>query len=194
METTQEPQSGRELAPGRLALVQELINSCDLEAGTDELTDPEALGRWLHARGLLSGAGGLGQADLERAQALREALRTLLLERGRGAVGAASLGELETLARPAALRVGFDASGAPVLAAAAGGLDGAFAELLSAIAAAELEGTWARLKVCADEECRWAFYDRSKNRSGSWCSMAVCGNRNKARTFRERRRGVGTGD
>jgi predicted RNA-binding Zn ribbon-like protein len=37
----------------------------------------------------------------------------------------------------------------------------------------------------------WAFYDRSKNRSGHWCSMRVCGNRAKARQFRERRRAEG---
>ena len=35
---------------------------------------------------------------------------------------------------------------------------------------------WARLKVCARDSCRWAFYDASRNRSGRWCSMAGCGN------------------
>ncbi|HKC76276.1 MAG TPA: CGNR zinc finger domain-containing protein [Chloroflexota bacterium] len=45
-----------------------------------------------------------------------------------------------------------------------------------------------RLKICRNETCRWAFYDYSKNRSGAWCTMAVCGSRSKARTYRQRRR------
>jgi predicted RNA-binding Zn ribbon-like protein len=56
------------------------------------------------------------------------------------------------------------------------------------IAEAMAEGSWGRLKACSDHGCQWAFFDRSKNRSGHWCSMRVCGNRAKARQFRERRR------
>ena len=50
------------------------------------------------------------------------------------------------------------------------------------------DGDWARMKACGNPECRWAFYDGSKNRSGRWCEMASCGNRMKARAFRERAR------
>jgi predicted RNA-binding Zn ribbon-like protein len=49
------------------------------------------------------------------------------------------------------------------------------------------DGSWYRLKSCRKDSCRWAFYDRSRNRSRSWCSMSVCGNRMKATRFRERR-------
>ena len=45
---------------------------------------------------------------------------------------------------------------------------------------------WKRLKGCRDENCRVAFYDKSRNRSRAWCSMEVCGNREKARSFRAR--------
>jgi len=51
---------------------------------------------------------------------------------------------------------------------------------------AKEEGIWSRLKVCPNEACQWAFYDRSRNRSGRWCMMEVCGNRMKARSFRQR--------
>ena len=54
------------------------------------------------------------------------------------------------------------------------------------MATAQADGTWHRLKACADDGCRWAFYDHSKNRRGRWCSMAVCGNQHKARAYRER--------
>ncbi|MBK1784250.1 CGNR zinc finger domain-containing protein [Prauserella sp. ASG 168] len=47
-------------------------------------------------------------------------------------------------------------------------------------------GDWPRVKICPADDCRWAFYDESRNRSRTWCSMKVCGNRQKARAFRER--------
>ncbi|MGH3665303.1 MAG: CGNR zinc finger domain-containing protein [Egibacteraceae bacterium] len=50
------------------------------------------------------------------------------------------------------------------------------------------DGTWARLKSCANDSCRWLFYDRSKNRSGKWCTMNVCGDILNARAYRARRR------
>jgi predicted RNA-binding Zn ribbon-like protein len=46
--------------------------------------------------------------------------------------------------------------------------------------------TWRRLKVCASDRCRRAFYDRSRARSGKWCSMRACGNRAKQRAWRGR--------
>ena len=64
--------------------------------------------------------------------------------------------------------------------------DRALAELFAIIALAEVDGSWSRLKVCADHQCLWAFYDQSKNRSRSWCNMAVCGNRAKARRRRQK--------
>jgi predicted RNA-binding Zn ribbon-like protein len=47
-----------------------------------------------------------------------------------------------------------------------------------------LDGSWSRLKAC--RQCGWAFYDYSRNRSGSWCSMQLCGNRTKTRAYRRR--------
>lgn len=52
----------------------------------------------------------------------------------------------------------------------------------------EAAGDWPRLKVCRNHDnCRWIFFDHSKNRSRVWCDMATCGSRAKARAFRERR-------
>ena len=66
------------------------------------------------------------------------------------------------------------------------GVDGALGRLLGIVAEAQKEGTWSRLKACPWDTCRWAFYDHSRNRSGVWCNMAVCGNRAKVRSYRER--------
>ena len=59
-------------------------------------------------------------------------------------------------------------------------------DLLAIVAEAEADGTWRRMKACP--ACGWAFYDRSRNRSRTWCAMAICGNRAKARSYRERHR------
>jgi predicted RNA-binding Zn ribbon-like protein len=47
-----------------------------------------------------------------------------------------------------------------------------------------IRGQFARVKLCGDKDCKWAFYDNSRNGSRTWCSMGRCGNRQKARTFR----------
>jgi predicted RNA-binding Zn ribbon-like protein len=57
--------------------------------------------------------------------------------------------------------------------------------VLDAVAA----GTWSRLKACPEDDCNYAFYDRSKNRSRTWCAMARCGSRAKMRSYRARRMG-----
>ena len=60
--------------------------------------------------------------------------------------------------------------------------------LLGIVLLAQTNGEWERLKLCENPECLWAFYDGSRNRSGSWCRMGQCGNRLKNRAYRERQR------
>ncbi|MEA2308481.1 MAG: hypothetical protein QOI65_767 [Thermoleophilaceae bacterium] len=87
------------------------------------------------------------------------------------------------------MAIGFQDDGsATVLQPAARGLDGLVARLLAIVDRSMADGTWERLKACPNEDCEWAFYDRSRNRSSRWCTMAECGNRAKARAFRERSR------
>jgi predicted RNA-binding Zn ribbon-like protein len=82
--------------------------------------------------------------------------------------------------------VRFDASGEAGLTPRARGFAGALAALLVPVASASADGTWARVKACRADDCQWAFYDRSRNRSGAWCEMSVCGNREKVRSYRSR--------
>jgi predicted RNA-binding Zn ribbon-like protein len=51
-----------------------------------------------------------------------------------------------------------------------------------------VDGDQRRLKVCANDTCRWAFYDESRNRIRVWCDSTRCGNVMKVRRFRERKR------
>jgi predicted RNA-binding Zn ribbon-like protein len=93
--------------------------------------------------------------------------------------------EFGELARPFALRVDFD-DGEPRLLPVGDNLAGEVGTVLAAVARAAFDGTWERIKVCPADDCRVAFFDQSRNRSRSWCSMGVCGNRTKTRTYRAR--------
>ena len=77
--------------------------------------------------------------------------------------------------------------GEPRLVSASRGVGGFVEDLLAAAVWAQHTGIWERLKACANEDCRWVFYDQSKNRSGNWCVMQICGSRAKMRAYRERR-------
>jgi predicted RNA-binding Zn ribbon-like protein len=120
---------------------------------------------------------------------LREALRTVLLAHTDGITPADEAWEtVDRTARRANLRVKFGEDRCAALVADSGGVTQGLGRLLAIVHDAIDHGTWARLKACRDDTCQWAFYDHTKNRSGSWCTMQVCGNRAKARAYRERAR------
>lgn len=176
-------------APGSLRLVQDFVNTLEYERDQDieQIGTPEALTAWLEERGLLSG-GPAAASDVARTAELREAIRGLLFANNGGPAAEADLALLNRVAGESGLRPRFTPEGRVVLEPAAGGLRGALGRLVAAVSEAMSEGSWHRLKACADDGCRWAFYDSSRNRSGHWCSMESCGNRSKARQFRRRRR------
>jgi predicted RNA-binding Zn ribbon-like protein len=173
------------LAPGDLALVQRFVNTADLETGADDLSDADALAAWLAQAKLAPAGARVDEAGREQVVAVREALRALLL---------AHDGErpdrraIVTLDRAARLVISFDAAGRARLTPADDGVDGALGALLAIVARAQADGSWQRLKACPGDRCGWAFYDRSRNRSRTWCAMSVCGNRSKARSYRARQR------
>jgi predicted RNA-binding Zn ribbon-like protein len=177
-------------APQPLYLVQRFVNSIDLENGEDELLDPAALRDWLAERGLMAAGEPVGAADLRRAVDVREGLRAVLMANNGLSPDAEKLERLEGAARRAGLRLRFARDLDPRLEPQEGGVDGALARLLAIVAASVQNGQWERLKACPRDPCFWAFYDRSKNRSGRWCRMEECGNIEKARAFRERKRGA----
>jgi predicted RNA-binding Zn ribbon-like protein len=179
--------SKRQQAPGELEHVRSFVNTLDLEAGTDELSDTAALGDWFTERGLALAGVRASPADLRRAVELREALRALLLAHNEGAgAPAPACRTLDDAVCEASVRMRFDDDGTAVLEPQADGMAGAFGRLLVIIQAGITAGTWQRLKACREHTCKWAFYDHTKNRSGAWCTMDVCGNRAKARAYRER--------
>jgi predicted RNA-binding Zn ribbon-like protein len=177
----------REAAPGRLRLVQQFVNTVDFEHGREMLSGPERLGAVLSELGLLSPNETVSADDLERALAVREALRGLALANNGGPADRDALATLERAAADGRLVVRFEGSGTS-LAGAAPGVRGALGTLVGIVHTAQTDGTWPRLKACQRDVCHWLFYDRSRNRSARWCQMAVCGNRTKTRAYRTRRR------
>jgi predicted RNA-binding Zn ribbon-like protein len=175
-------------APQPLYLVQRFVNSVDLETGEDELTSPAALRGWLAERGLMDAAEPVAERDLSRALDVREGLRALLRANNGEPLDHQKVERLDRAVARAGVRMRFRPGSAPALEPAAGGVDGALARLMAIVSGALEQGRWERLKACHRERCHWAFFDNSKNRSGRWCRMEECGNKEKARAFRERRR------
>jgi predicted RNA-binding Zn ribbon-like protein len=186
-----EATAGDQPVPRELAAVQALVNTVDLEGGEERLDSPEALRVLLVGQGLLADAEPVAEDDLALAIELREALRAMLRANHGEPLDPAAVEVANRAAAGLPLQVAFDADGRPALGPGSAGCRGALAGLLAGIAQASAEGTWERLKACSAESCQWAFYDRSKNRSGRWCSMQACGNRAKTRTYRSRRRAEG---
>ncbi|MFC0439571.1 CGNR zinc finger domain-containing protein [Kutzneria buriramensis] len=153
-------------------LLLAFLNTVNMTEATDVLDDEAAWRQWAADRRL--GAAGAPH----KARASRDALRSVAL---------AHHGVQAEAAPPAdmthgSIRIELSA-GVPVLTAG-----DALGAVLAAAARLAVLGYWERIKICPADDCRWAFYDRSRNRSRTWCSMRVCGNREKARNWRERAR------
>jgi predicted RNA-binding Zn ribbon-like protein len=162
-------------APEPLRLVQRFVNTVDEEHGREWWPTPAALAAWLEEHRLA------GSADLEDARELRASLQGLLRANNGGEASDQAIAGVDEAARE--LRLRLDRGGVRIEG------DGPLGRILAVAFDAMLDGSWARLKTC--RQCGWAFYDYSRNRSGSWCSMQICGNRLKTRAYRRRKRSAG---
>jgi predicted RNA-binding Zn ribbon-like protein len=176
----------RETATGVVGLVQAYVNTVDVQDGPEELSDPNTLGAWLVANELMESGQTVTEADLKHAIAVREAIRGVIGANSGGRVYPLDVATLNEAAAASRLRARFGAGGKARLEAEAGGVAGAMGRVVAALFAAMGDDDWSRLKLCGSPTCRWAFYDRSRNHSSRWCTMATCGNRQKARRFRQR--------
>jgi predicted RNA-binding Zn ribbon-like protein len=184
---------GRPPAPGALAVLQAFLNShFDLVEhwGADLLASPDGLRAWLQQRRLISDTDSVTPGDVARALTVREALRQLIAWQSGNAP------ELSEQSRTRVTEAMAEASftlgllnGTPSLVPAGSGpFDRALGVLLALAVSAMLDGSWSRLKACPGHHCGWVFYDRSRNNSGRWCSMTVCGGREKSRSHYHRHR------
>lgn len=170
-------------APGELEIVRDFVNSVEIEDATDPLAGDDALPEWCSQTGYCPGIDQAGLRDLRR---FREALRGVLEANSGDGEAAERWSALEPFVQRAGYGMYITPAGRPALQPRGLGADAAIAAILSIVYDAIGNGTWPRLKACRKESCRWAFYDKSKNGSGAWCSMRVCGNRVKAERRRAR--------
>ncbi len=177
------------IAPGQLGLVQSFLNTVDLQTGRDSFASLADTHAWLAEHRLVSPGTEYDEGDRRRLVEVRRAVNDLVAVGGGEGLQRRAVTTLNEAARRVRLGVRLHPEDGYRLMAEGVGVDRPIGEILISITASMAAGTWPRLKVCANEACQRAFYDTSRNRSGRWCSMAVCGNRMKGRSYRQRHAG-----
>jgi predicted RNA-binding Zn ribbon-like protein len=172
-------------APGGLGLVEEFLRT------RNEVTDPAGLLRWRAERGLAAGPGAL---PFDRAVRLREALRAVLASHNGIPLDRNSVGVVNAEIAACGLRPALDPDTAGRVRWLAGTeagteTDALAAAVLAAVLDATADGSWRRMKACAADDCRYAFYDHTRNCSGRWCDVSGCGANARMRAYRRRHAG-----
>jgi predicted RNA-binding Zn ribbon-like protein len=171
-------------------LLVDFVNTRDVEEETDSIAEPAQLTEWIAER-TGEPLPELQSDDVRRVQGLRESLRALMRANNGGRLREADLAALRAAAERSRFRLAFDPDdGGLELTPARADLSGFESSLLLALEHLQCHEIWPRLKACTDDGCQWAFYDTTRNRSRTWCSMDVCGNRQKTKRYRKRK---GTG-
>jgi predicted RNA-binding Zn ribbon-like protein len=175
---------GEKPAPDRLRVVQAFLNTAT--SGREDFASPDCLQEWLIGHDLLDANATVSAADLRQAISVRQALVQLTIARQEGSSDTNAVETLNRAARSAQMSVSFGQRGRACIEPLAPAVDGALGKIIAIVVDAMADGTWDRFKICRDPGCSWAFYDRSKNHSGTWCDITSCGNVAKARTYRAR--------
>ena len=188
--STDQAQPGRRApAPGPgLRQLQDFVNTNDVEEGIDAVGTPGQLHEWLVTNGAIRREERVSPEAHARALAVREGLRALGLANNDEPLDEDLVAAMNLAAGTLRLLPTVRDSDTWGLAPAGTGVDGYLAGILSTLVTSIADGSWSRVKACRNDTCRWLFFDHSRNRSGTWCTMAVCGSRLKARAYRARRR------
>jgi predicted RNA-binding Zn ribbon-like protein len=177
---------GDKPAPGQLRIIQAFLNTANPKVGREDFISPEVLKSWLVENSLLAPGAHVTGVDVRETIAVRDALYRLLDVCHTGKADPDAVKTLNRALRSAQMSVLFDDQGRSHIEPLASAVDGALGRLIAIVHDAMADGTWTRLKICRSDDCAWAFYDRSKNHSGAWCSITDCGNVAKARAYRAR--------
>ena len=180
-------------APGNLELVRSFLSVHDHE-GDNEMSlppSPESLREFFVERGLLASDEPADAGELRTALRVHQAFHRMVLGGDARSGDARDALTVDEAARETGLELRFGAGASPMIEPRAGGVLGALGRILAVAFLAQIDGSWNHLKVCGGETCSAVFFDRSKNHSGKWCSMQECGNRNKVRAWRARKKAAG---
>jgi predicted RNA-binding Zn ribbon-like protein len=178
----------------------DFLNTLELESGAlvDRLVTFDDAAQWLIDRGICHDgrgsaglrAGGLSERDaLARVRRVRAALRevsdAVVHERSADPEALAEVNRairarerIELVAERDGVSIGHSHVGDP--------LDDALARLADPLVDQIQAGNADRLRICANDACRWIFFDESRAGQRRWCDMATCGNRAKAARHRAR--------
>jgi predicted RNA-binding Zn ribbon-like protein len=170
-------------------LLVDFVNTRDVEEQTDSLADPAAVHPWIAEHTEIEAPVDV-VAELESQQRLlrlRESLRDLLRTNAGAPADELDLSPLREVAAQSQYRAGLSPEGLVCINPDGDSVAAFEARLLLAMELVQTLGAWPRLKACAADSCRWAFFDTSRNRSRTWCSMEECGNREKTRRYRSRK-------
>jgi hypothetical protein len=176
-----------------LLIVQSFLNTENVDLGTDKLAGLSSATKWFRQAELIGPEVVLTDPELRTAHSARAGIRALARQNTGGPqLTVSEMRQLEAIADESALRLRISEEGLVGLAPWPGGrLADGLLRLLLIVRDEQEAGSWARLKVCGNPDCGWAFYDRSHARRGSWCEMASCGNIMKNRSLRSRRAATG---
>jgi predicted RNA-binding Zn ribbon-like protein len=175
------PSADAEQAPPKIRLLRDFVNTYEPQIGGEALTDSAELRDWLVAQHLLAGEAQVSDADLAATVTVREGLRNVLLGHAGHEPDPQTDAEFRAVLADLPLRLDFGAGGYRLVSVRSDDVGRALSGLLDAVRQTSEDGTWSRLKVCARDTCRWAFFDASRNQVRRWCSMAGCGNHVKMR-------------
>jgi predicted RNA-binding Zn ribbon-like protein len=177
---------GDRIAPGRLELVRQFVNTRDLWKQIDWIDSPDRLAAWLVEYGRMAEPPSLTAKDIARTQAFREALRALLFAHTGRPTPPEALDSFNETALSLSL-IANATQGRIELVSTDEGLNFMLGSIVAAVVGAQLEGTWPRLKACANERCRTGMYDRTRNRTRIWCNASTCGAQVRSKAYRQRK-------
>jgi predicted RNA-binding Zn ribbon-like protein len=179
-----------EVVPPAVRLVRDFVNTYEPQTDDESLGSTDALRNWLAAQHLLPSDAAVEKPDLAAVITVREGLRNVLLGHAGHDPNPEAVEALRASLADLPVRLDLTADGYRLISTRADPVGQALGQLLDAIRESSQDGTWPRLKVCARDTCRWAFYDASRNQVRRWCSMAGCGNyvKMRARTQRGKQR------
>jgi predicted RNA-binding Zn ribbon-like protein len=164
------------VVPAAVRLIRDFVNTFEPQIDDESWTSPDSLRDWFAQQGLLAADARLSEGDLGVAVTIREGLRAVLLGHAGHHADPAAIDQLNRALGGAPVALRFADDGHALVATRDAPLHRALAGLVDAIRRCGEDGTWPRLKVCARDTCRWAYYDASRNQARRWCSMAGCGN------------------
>jgi len=150
------------------------------------------LTRWLFDHGLLERCVAATDDELALARQLRAGLHDALVANHDGSFDYSAL-EFAATQLPLTLSAAAAATEPgrpgrqPGLRPVHDGIRGALSRVLIAVNSSVADDTWRRLKICSADDCLWAFFDTTKNRSRAWCEWG-CGNKAKTRSYRARKK------